>query len=184
MRKTSLFAALGLAGTMTLAGCQTTEPLTIQQKVAGCGAMIGGGALLGAIAGNNLGDGNAGQGMALGAALGGASCAIWLAFENEKDKRRLVEAQLVAASQGQTYTDSWTGDDGKARSVTVVPSNETSMVPASAQASTSTPMICRRLNTTATFDGRSEQMQEVSCRDADGNWSKMDQRMVDAPGSI
>lgn len=184
MRTNGLFAALGLAAAMTLGACQTTEPMTIQQKVAGCTAMVGGGALLGAIAGNNMGDGNARQGMAIGAAIGGASCAIWLAFENEKDKRRLVEAQLAAASQGQTYTDSWTGDDGKVRSVTVVPSNETSMVPASAPADAATPMICRRLNTTATFDGRSEQMQEVSCRDADGNWSKMDQRMVDAASSI
>ena len=178
-----------MAVTLTLGGCATTgsnAPLTTEQKIAGCIATVAAGALLGAVIGNNTGSGDAGSGAAWGAAAGGAACAVWLAFENEKDKRRLAEAQLAAINSNTTYTDSWTGDDGRARTVTVVPSSETAYVPAPStkapeateMAAAPTPRICRSVATTATVAGQSQQIDEIWCRDESGNFAKSTMAMV------
>lgn len=176
-----------MAVTMTLGGCATTgsnAPLTTEQKIAGCIATVAAGALLGAVIGNNTGSGDAGSGAAWGAAAGGAACAVWLAFENEKDKRRLAEAQLAAINSNMTYTDTWTGDDGRARSVTVVPSSETAYVPAPSSRSPEatqaavTPTPCRLVETTATVDGQAQQIEEVWCRTPDNRYEKSTQQMV------
>lgn len=178
-----------MAATLTVSGCATmgsNAPLTTEQKIAGCVATIAVGALAGAIIGNNTGSGDAGRGAAWGAAAGGAACAVWLAFENEKDKRRMAEAQLAALQNNQSYTDTWTGDDGRARTVTVVPSSETAYVPASAAGSAAAapadaaaaPKICRPMTTTATVDGQSQTMEEIWCRDASGNYAKSTEALV------
>jgi outer membrane protein OmpA-like peptidoglycan-associated protein len=64
----SLVAALGLSS------CMTENPYTGEQQVskttAGAGLGAAGGALLGAVIGNNVGDGNAGRGALIGGALG------------------------------------------------------------------------------------------------------------------
>jgi hypothetical protein len=176
-----------MAVTMTLGGCATTGsnvPLTTEQKIAGCIATVAAGALLGAVIGNNTGSGDSGSGAAWGAAAGGAACAVWLAFENEKDKRRLAEAQLAAINSNTTYTDTWTGDDGRPRTVTVVPSSETAYVPApsssSAEAAQTTvrPTPCRLVTTTAAVEGQVQQIEEVWCRTPDNRYEKSTQQMV------
>lgn len=179
--------AAAMAATLTVSGCATmnsSTPLTTEQKIAGCVATIAAGALIGAVVGNNTGSGNAGRGAAWGAAAGGAACAVWLAFENEKDKRRLAEAQLAALQQNQTYTDSWVGDDKRARTVTVVPSSETAYVPAAAAsgeaASAPTPKICRPTATTVTVEGQSQTMEEIWCRTDSGDWAKSTEALVAA----
>lgn len=181
-----------MATTLAVSGCATTgsgAPLTTEQKIAGCVATIAVGALAGAIIGNNTGSGDAGRGAAWGAAAGGAACAVWLAFENEKDKRRMAEAQLAALQANESYTDTWTGEDGRARTVTVVPSSETAYVPASAAnsaaaapsdaaAPAAATKICRPMTTTATVDGQSQTIEEIWCRDASGNYAKSTEAMV------
>jgi surface antigen len=176
-----------MAVTLTLGGCATMNsdvPLTTEQKIAGCIATVAIGALAGAVIGNNTGSGDAGSGAAWGAAAGGAACAVWLAFENEKDKRRLAEAQLAAINSNTTYTDTWTGEDGRARTVTVVPSSETAYVPApsnKAPAATevaAAPKICRSVATTATVNGQAQTMDEIWCRDEAGNFQKSTEPMV------
>lgn len=175
--------SVAMAATLTVSGCATMNsntPLTTEQKIAGCVATIAAGALIGAVVGNNTGSGDAGRGAAWGAAAGGAACAVWLAFENEKDKRRMAEAQLAAIQQNQTYTDTWIGDDNRPRTVTVVPSSETSYVPAAAPSETGAPAprICRPVSTTATVAGNSETMEEIWCRNDAGDWAKANEAMV------
>lgn len=177
--------ALGLA--MSLSGCATldsNQPLTTQQKIINCGMMVAGGAVLGAIVGNNVGDGDAGSGAVVGGVLGAGACGVWLAFENEKDKRRLLEAQLAAAQTGNAVTETWTGDDGRERTVSVATSAETQMVVASStptvvvDSEPVAPRICRPMNTTVTVAGRSETLNEVYCRTDSGDWEPAAEQMV------
>lgn len=164
-----------------VSGCATTggEPLTTQQKMVRCAGMVAGGALLGALVGNNVGGGSAGDGAALGAVVGGVSCGVWLAFENEADKRRLAEAQLAAAQRGEVINTSWTGEDGRVRQLSVTPSTETQMVPVtSGEGGESAPQVCRTMNTTASVGANSDTFSEVWCRDSNGNWSASESAMM------
>jgi len=175
---------------LVLSGCATTgdgAPLTAQQKIVRCAAMVGGGALLGAVIGNNVGDGNSESGALLGAAIGGGACAVWLAFENEQDKRRLAEAQLAAAQNGEAVSETWTGEDGRVRTVTVAPSTETQMVMAPSASATVTaaaasPQICRPMNTTVSVEGQSQSIEEVYCRNDAGDWAPATSAMVAVEG--
>lgn len=185
MSRMKLGSVAALSVTMVISACATTgsgAPLTAQQRIVRCGAIVAGGALLGGVVGNNVGDGNAGSGALIGAALGGGACAVWLAFENEKDKRRLMEAQLMAARQGEAVTDSWTGDDGRVRTVTIAPSTETQMVLANTREADGPAVarICRPMNTTVAVGGQSQSMSEVYCRTDEGDWEPAGSAMVPA----
>jgi hypothetical protein len=187
MNKIALLASLALAGT-SLSGCATNgRPLTTNQRIAGCTAAMIGGGLLGALIGSQVDGrrgGGTGTGAAIGVALGGAACAVWLAFENEKDRRRLAEAQLTAARTGQPVDESWTGEDGRLRSVSVVPSTQMqSMVPARRSGAGAAQRICRTLSTTPAVDNQSTApLTSYYCRDEAGNWAPADTAMVAAGG--
>lgn len=181
-RKIAAIAGLALAST-SLSGCATNgRPLTANQRIAGCTvAMIGGG-LIGALIGSQVDGrrgGGSGRGAAIGVALGGAACAIWLAFENEKDRRRLAEAQLTAARTGQPVADSWTGDDGRVRSVSVVPSTQMQTMISRRSGEAGGRRVCRSVATTPSVDNQSAApLTSLVCRDAAGNWSPADGEMV------
>jgi hypothetical protein len=176
--------AAALAGT-SLSGCATNgRPLSTTQRIVGCAAAMIGGGILGALIGSQVDGrrgGGSGTGAALGVALGGAACAVWLAFENEKDKRRLAEAQLSAARTGRAVSDSWTGDDGRLRSVSVVPSTQMQAM-APRRAALGESRLCRAVATTPTVDARSAApMTSYFCRDANGNWSQATVEMIAVP---
>lgn len=186
----TVIVSLALAST-SLSGCATNgRPLTANQRIAGCAAAMIGGGLLGALIGSQVDGrrgGGTGTGAAIGIAVGGAACAIWLAFENEKDRRRLAEAQLAAARSGRPVEDSWTGDDGRLRSVSVVPSTQMqTMIPARGAARGSDrsgavveSRVCREVATTPTVDYQSASpLNSVFCRDAAGNWAPAETAMV------
>ena len=164
---------------LSAAGCATTgEPLTAEQKMVRCGAMVAGGAILGGVIGNNTGDGDAGTGALVGALAGGGACGVWLAFQNEQDKRRLMEARLAALEQGQSVEESWTGTDGRVRSVVVSPSTDTQMIPTSQVESADKQVrVCRTLNTQASVSGTQDAINEVWCRTEAGNWEPAEEAM-------
>jgi len=185
MKKTFVRNMVGMTvGVSMISACATVggQPLTTQQKMMSCATMVAGGAVLGAIIGNNVGDGDAGAGALAGGLIGAGACGVWLAFNNEADKRRMAEAQLAAIQQNETVSSSWKGADGRERSVTIVPSTETQMIPVSASGTQepAAPMICRPLQTTASYNNNSDTMTEIWCRDADGNYAAATQQMVPA----
>ena len=106
----------------------------------------------------------------------------WLAFDNEADKRRLAEAELEAVRSGAEVNRTWAGEDGRTRSVRVVPSTETmSMRPADIQENGETPRICRAANVTPSLDGASaDTFVTYSCRNADGDWERVEQALIPA----
>ena len=70
-----LLVVSSVIAALSLTSCMTEDPYTGEQKIskttAGAGLGAAGGAILGGIIGNNVGDGNAGRGALIGAALGG-----------------------------------------------------------------------------------------------------------------
>jgi len=175
---------------LTVSGCATTgpsHPLTTQEKIEGCVAMVGLLAIVGAATDKKSGK----RGATRGAALGGAVCAAWLAFESQKDKENLAQAQRKAAKAGTPTSQSWTGEDGVARTVIVNPSEQISMIPMSSSlASTKTPaptpapapvpQLCRKMNTKVTAGNDSDQLDEVWCLDGAGNWAPAATNMTSA----
>ena len=162
--------SIALAACLTLAGCATTNrdgtPLTVNQRIARCGMMVGVGALVGAVAGNNMGNGNAGTGAAIGAAVGLGACSVWLAYQSEQDQTRIQQLQMAAVQTGQPQTQQWQGADGRPRMVTVTPSTETNV-----QAQDGATQLCRTANVRAEFNGQADNIAEVWCRGADGNYA-------------
>lgn len=176
--KTTKHALVAIAAvSMTATGCATTSgPLTAQQKVTRCIAMVGAGAVLGGIIGNNVGSGNAGDGMLAGAALGGGACAVWLAFQNEADRERMVATQRTAAASGLPQRQSWTGADGRERMVSVATTEPQPVV--LNQESPGSPQICRRVTTTASVGGASDNVSEVWCRGENNEWAPAEDQTV------
>ena len=178
-------ACIAVAATTVLSGCETvssTRPLTTEEKIVRCGAMVVGSALLGAAIGNNTGDGDSKDGAKVGALIGGGACAVWLAFENAADKKRLAAARDEALRDGNVITTSWKGEDGRERSVHIMPSEETPMIEVSTGPSApplaTQPRICRKINTTATVQGRSETHEELWCRDENGDYAPATKEMA------
>lgn len=147
-----------------LSGCATvggspSQSQTTQQKIAKCAAMVLGGALLGNLIGKDS------KSTAAGAALGGAACGVWMAFNNAADKKRLEEAQVRALQAGQSRQESWRGEDGKSRSVQVQLGEETSV-----QTAASGTLMCRPVDTTVTANGSNASNSEEWCRTPDGRY--------------
>lgn len=162
--------AMFFAGCLALASCATTNsdgtPLTVNQRIGRCVAMVAVGAVLGAVIGNNSGGGNAGQGAAIGGAVGLGACAVWLAFQSEQDQARIQQLQMQAAQSGQPSYGAWRSSTNQPLAATVTPSTETSVT-----AQNGETRLCRTLNTRAEAGGRAEAMSEVWCRQADGTYA-------------
>lgn len=167
-----LIAFVGLFS--MLAGCATagggpSQPQTTQQKIAKCAAMVVGGAILGNLIGKNS------EGTAVGAALGGAACGVWMAFNNAADKKRLEEAQARALQTGQPLKESWQGEDGKSRSVLVQLGEESPV-----QTADSGTLMCRPVNTTVSANGGNASNSEEWCRTSDGRYRPRSELMTTA----
>ena len=170
---------------MSISGCAMNGPvLTTNQRIARCGATVLGTTLLGALIGGAVDGrrgGGAGRGAVIGAGVGVGICAVWLAFENERDKRRLVQAQLSAAQTGRSVNDTWTGEDGQVRTVVAVPSTQTQMVPRNAPRGQTQPepQLCRQVTITPSVNGQSaDPFTTVVCRDSQGNYTPAQSEMV------
>lgn len=188
MMKTFVAALISLS---LVAGCATTEtgqPRTAMQRAIGqCMMSVGVGAILGAVVGNNTGQGNAGRGALTGAAAGGAVCAVLLAMAGEEDRRRVEQAQVMAASTGQPQVAEYVGADGSVRRIETRAGPEQSMTlaaaasaadgSAAADASATVPAtrICRSVNTSITVENKgSTQLPQTVCRDpATNSWAPL-----------
>lgn len=147
----------GLLVAAVVAGCATTGgPLTTQQKIRNCAGMVVGGALLGNLIGKDS------EATAAGAALGGAACGVWLAFESAKDQQRLEDARNLALQTGQTQEDQWQGDDGQQRTVKVELGAESGLL--------ASGVVCRPVMTTVGARGGSASHSEEWCRLPDGTY--------------
>lgn len=165
-------AAIVTAASMALSGCATTgsgEPRTVEQKIAACVGIVLAGAALGAIIGNNTGSGDAQRGAGRGALVGVGVCAIWWAFNNQRDRERIAQMQMAAASTGQPQSQRWIDPEGRERQVFVAPSTATEMLVPNNGAPER--RLCRQLNTTASVAGASDAMSETTCRNPDGSWA-------------
>ena len=153
---------LVLVFALLVASCATNQPLTTEQKILGCVGVVGLGAAIGAAL---AGDGSKNKGAARGAGVGAAACAVWLAFENEKDKKRIAETRIKALDSGVRQSASYVGDDGKARSVSVTPGETQSVATTSGEV-----VVCRSMRTELSLENQNDGLEEEWCRMSDGSY--------------
>lgn len=130
-----------------------------------CAAATIGGAVVGTLIGAAAGGGRAaGAGALIGGAVGGVGCAVLTALDAQ-DKERIRNAQIAAAASNQPRYLSYTGNDGKARAITVRPQ---AAAPQTAQAG----RVCRALDTTASIggSGATDLPTALVCRTDKGEW--------------
>ncbi|GAA4802768.1 hypothetical protein [Lysobacter hankyongensis] len=166
------FALMAVAAT-ALTACATMpndrRPLTSEQKIIRCVAMVAGGAALAKALGGDARD---------GALVGAASCGVWLLFNNKRDKKYIADASLNAMKTGQPQRAEWRGDDGRGRAVNVT-FDGTMQPSASYKSAKDTGIYCRTLNVQVQADGsRADTSQDVWCRTADGNFVPRNQLSV------
>jgi len=103
---------------------------------------------------------------------GGATCAIWLAYNNHKDKERIAAARQRALDSGVVQEEEWRGDDGKMRKVRVTPGAEFQLQNARASG-----ILCRPTTVEASVAGMDgiASSQETICRSPDGRWMPQSQ---------
>ena len=104
-----------VSGVLAISACATTaEQTAVQRAIGQCAVTVGGGALLGAVIGNNTGDGDAGTGAVIGAVAGAGACAFLLYRASEQDKQRIRELELAALNAEQTgrTVNTFTAENG------------------------------------------------------------------------
>lgn len=180
----------------TLTGCATESSGSghsgswqIDSVAQKCVASVLGGAVLGGVIGAVSGGGgrNVGTGVLIGAASGGALCAVMAALDAQ-DRDRIRTAQLAAAQTGRPQELAYRGNDGLDRRVTVRPtemsakrsspvdrpSSERSAVPSSQAeiSAASGARVCRRLDTTVSVQSKGEAAvpAQLVCRTPGGDW--------------
>lgn len=161
MSNKKLISAVALSLMVIATGCATTggardRPLTTGQKIGGCVAQMAILEVIGQAAGAKKGT---------GAAVGAATCAAWLFFENKKDKQRIAEAEQKALETGQPQTVQWRGDDNKMRNVQVSFNDPVSST------NQSSGNYCRTMNTQVSVEGQTGSNSAIMCRvqGADGS---------------
>lgn len=95
---------IGAVGaSLILSGCATTggQKTAVDRALSKCVLSVGGGALLGGIIGNNVGDGNAAKGAVIGGLAGAGVCGFILNRASKEDKERIRQLEL-AALESQT----------------------------------------------------------------------------------
>ena len=158
------------AGALALsaAGCQTGAGgggrTALDDAVGRCAASTIGLAIVGGIIGAAAGGGgrNVALGAGAGAAVGGLACAVMTALDAQ-DKERIRQAQIQAASTGETRYLSYQGSDGRARRVVVKPQ---------AVETASAGRLCRRADTSAAIGdaGAADLPAQLVCRTPNGDW--------------
>jgi surface antigen len=161
----NLFCA-ALAGVLVLASCETTSggygggPPRTQLSQCMRNALIGAG--VGAVAGAIIGDeDNRGENAAIGAAVGGLATYGACRWLSAREQQRVENAYYQSLNSGQGVNQSWPGDQGGTRSLSVArPAPAPDRGPE-----------CRRVSATVS-DGQSTQSlpQETFCRNAAGQW--------------
>ncbi len=166
--------ALLTAAALVISGCETSGygygggAPTTQQKITRCAALIGGGAIIGGIIGNNTGSGDAKKGATTGAIIGAGACAGWLLLQNRSNRMRYDNAQYSAARTGTPYSDQWRdSESGQTLAVRVDPSAPQSM----RDTVTGEIRTCRTLNTNLSASSNSDSLTETWCANGDGTWS-------------
>jgi surface antigen len=123
-------------------------------------ALIGAG--VGAVAGAVIGDeDNRGENAAIGAAVGGLATYGACRWLTAREQQRVESAYYQSLNSGQPVNQSWQGEQGGPRSLTVErPAPAPGYGPQ-----------CRNVNATVS-DGQTSQSlpQETFCRDASGQW--------------
>lgn len=163
MKSSLLIAASAVA--LTLAGCATTGTGSNVDRARGqCLLLMGGGALLGAVIGNNTGSGDAGAGAGIGLVAGTVACGVALALASEEDQRQIAAVEMEALEAGQLRQTTYIGRDGKSRTIQVNAADIND--PAAPETGART---CRTRQTTATVQGVGTHSfdQQVFCRNPD-----------------
>lgn len=167
---------LANAACATTEGLQTSEARSeIDRAVARCTMSVIGGALLGAVVGNNMGDGNARQGAAIGAAGGGVVCAVIMAAAREK--AALIESQRAAVAAGMGGRTEIATKDGKimvvTNRITDAPAPDVATAATDAIATEADTRQCRYAQSRVEFAGvgASEFGAQRFCKGADGVWA-------------
>lgn len=174
------FRAAGLAvcvgGLLSapLSGCMSSRPAgstavavadPVADAIGRCAAATIGGAVVGTLIGAAAGGGRAaGAGALIGGAVGGVGCAVLTALDAQ-DKERIRNAQIAAAAANQPRYLTYTGNDGKARQITIRPQ---AVAPQTAQAG----RVCRALDTSASIGGAgsADLPTAIVCRTDKGEW--------------
>jgi hypothetical protein len=169
--KTTLLALAG--GTVFLSGCATTSgaggmQTATDRAIRNCMFSVAGGAILGAVIGNNTGSGSAGRGAAAGALAGAGACAVFLAVANERDRARMRELEFAALNANQNSRGSFTNTRGEQVNVSTMV--EEAPVRASAQGPDYT--ACRYSSQTIEVSGAGSAApgQQLWCRLDTGDW--------------
>lgn len=156
MRSTSFILAGAVAASLTLSGCQTMNNMGTKQ---GAGTL--GGAVLGGLAGSQVGDGSGrlwatGAGVLLGALLGGEVGASLdkadMAYANQANSR----AHSAPIGQTVSWSNPETGNSGS-----VTPVNDYR-----AQSG----RYCREYQQTIFVGGQQQTGYGTACQQPDGSW--------------
>lgn len=187
MSHAKLAAAAVLAASLSLQSCASMPggngaPQTAMDRARGnCVAAVLGGALLGAVIGNNVGRGSASDGAALGVVAGGLICAVLVAMANEEDRAQITLTQKAALDSGEDTVHQYVGKDGRTRTIAVASHEIDDPSPPALAASdvgvptsaTITPRICRAMGTTLSVEGvgTAPSLDDYVCRNPDGTWT-------------
>lgn len=155
-----LLAVIACASSGCAVDTANRKPLTTDQMIKRCvaGTLVAG--LLCAAA-------KGGRAGAICAGVVAGACGIWMAYNNKKDKERIAAAKLRALQEQSVVEDSWQGDDGRVRRISV----STRELPPDTGA-LSTHQVCRMLDFSGTIDGQAgtANHSEEVCRAPDGRW--------------
>jgi|GEM_PF-4723753 len=147
----SLFFSVGCATTNAGGSAFTSEQVML--RCVGSGALAYGVCL--ALKGDEK--------RCLAAAVGG--CAVWLAYNNARDKERLAALRQRTLEQGVAQQDEWNGDDGNLRKASFTPGADFPL--ASARES---GVVCRPLKEDLSASAGTVSNNSVYCRNRDGTW--------------
>lgn len=161
---TKLLSAV-FAAALALSACETTGGYSAngapRTQLSQCGRNALVGAAVGAVVGATQGSRNdRPENAAMGAAVGGLATYGVCRWLTAREQQRVENNYYQALNSGGPVNDTWQGDQGGPRSLSVAPPQPAPGRPE-----------CRRVNATVS-DGQSTQSlpQETFCRNASGQW--------------
>ncbi len=188
-------AICGVASVLTACANTPGSPsstLQVDNLASRCVVSVLASSLFGGVIGAATeGKGGAVAGVAIGAASGGALCAV-MATLDAQDRARIRAAEAEVASTGRPQVLSYNGEDGLVRHIAVRPSNPSSVsrptdtqlsespsssVPSTKEMSAQTAAangqkICRPVDTDVSIEskGQASLPTQLICREPNGDW--------------
>ena len=162
--------AVGPGGENGSAGTGPGQQTASQRAIGQCVAMVGFGAIAGAVIGSASGSHNAGAGALAGAGLGAGACAVLLQLAAKEDRERIRRTEQQAIAQNSTRSSNFRTRSGAQAHITTTV-REAPKPKASQQTAAAEFTDCRYSDTTVNVDGKTaEAGRQLWCRTTVGDW--------------